>query len=73
MQEVFFLLRIMMLKMASTVITEMWPRIWPHLVTELFQLFSPKLKTVKDPRLRVEGLKFLEMLSTLGIEEFQSF
>jgi hypothetical protein len=38
---VIFMLRIMMLKLSAPTISEMWPRIWPHVLTELLAIFSP--------------------------------
>ena len=67
---VLFTLRIMMLRLDSPCISEMWPRVWPHVLTELFTIFSNNAVTVE---LKVEALKLLEILSTLGIEEFHMF
>jgi len=67
---VMFTLRIMMLRLDAPCISEMWPRVWPHVLTELFTIFSNNSVTVE---LKVEALKLLEILSTLGIEEFHMF
>jgi hypothetical protein len=68
---VFFTLRIMVLRLSAPVISEMWPRIWPHVLTELLTIFQPQ--SAVDNLLKVEAVKFLEILSTLGIEEFHMF
>jgi len=67
---VLFAFRVLMVKSSPAVLEEIWPRLWPHIFAELVPVFRASRG---DWKLRLEALKVIELLSVLGLEEFQMY
>ena len=68
--SVLFAFRVLIIKSSPGVLEEIWPRLWPHIFAELAMV----LKAGKGEwNQRLEALKVIELLSVLGLEEFQMY
>jgi hypothetical protein len=67
--EVLLCLRVFFYNLSPPVISEMWPRLWPHLLTELIQIFEKK----EPISHMLAALKLLELLSAITNEEFHMY
>lgn len=67
---VLFAFRVLVVKSSPAVLEEIWPRLWPHIFAELVPVFR---SSKGDWKLRLEALKVIELLSVLGLEEFQMY
>jgi len=66
---VLFCVRILILRLSSVTLNELFRNIWPHLLTLLIQIFNHK-NTNKSPNLVLAALKLIELMSIVGMEEF---
>lgn len=71
----FFLTRVLLIRLNSQVLTESLRKLWPHLLNELicvFEVDKEQMKKDKDnENLTIEAIKLVELLSSLNIEDFQ--
>lgn len=80
---VFFLTRVILIRLNTQTLTEALRKLWPHLLTELISVFetrsadpengNSKANTALDKEnadLTIEAIKLVELLSSLNIEEF---
>ena len=70
---VLFAFRVLLIKSSNAVLEEIWPRLWPHLYTELIPIFSVKNPGKVNLAHKLGALKVIELLSILGMEEFQLY
>ena len=66
---VLFTVRVLLLKLSHTVLSNVWPQLWPHLLTELMQMMQ-MMQTEENLQLRYAALKFLDLISAINNEEF---
>jgi len=66
---VIFCVRVLILRLSSLILNELFRNIWPHLLTLLIQIFNKK-NTQKNPNLILAALKLIELMSIVGLEEF---
>eukprot|EP01016_Furgasonia_blochmanni_P038515 TRINITY_DN4669_c0_g1_i1.p1 TRINITY_DN4669_c0_g1~~TRINITY_DN4669_c0_g1_i1.p1 ORF type:complete len:646 (+),score=181.01 TRINITY_DN4669_c0_g1_i1:128-1939(+) len=66
---ILFCIRILILRLSSITLAELFRSIWPMLLTLLIQIFNRK-NTNKNPNLILAGLKLIELISVIGLEEF---
>jgi hypothetical protein len=69
-QQLFLLSRILMVRLETTQLAEALRKLWPHLLNELVNVFDCNGKKV-DYLLQIEGIKIVELMSQLNIEDFQ--
>ena len=69
--QLFLLSRIIMLRLTSTQLAEALRKLWPHLLAELVSVFDVQPGDKRDYRLTIEGIKIVELMSQLNIEDFQ--
>lgn len=69
----FFLTRVMLIRLNFQTLTEALRKLWPHLLNELISVFESKDVTDKEENtdLTIEAIKLVELLSSLNIEDFQ--
>ena len=69
----FFLTRVMLIRLNFQTLTEALRKLWPHLLNELISVFEAKDVTDKEENtdLTIEAIKLVELLSSLNIEDFQ--
>jgi|TARA_B110000285_G_scaffold218600_1_gene268217 hypothetical protein len=71
----FFLTRVMLIRLDFQTLTEALRKLWPHLLNELISVFEIKQesqgKDKDDTDLTIEAIKLVELLSSLNIEDFQ--
>lgn len=63
---VLFTVRILLLKLSHTALSNIWPQLWPHILTELMQMMQPD----ENIHLKYVALKFLDLISAVNSEEF---
>ena len=68
----FFLTRVLLIRLNFQTLTEALRKLWPHLLNELIAVFEIKVETMdKDHTdLTIEAIKLVELLSSLNIEDF---
>ena len=66
---IMFCIRILILRLSSTTLAELFRNIWPMLLTLLITTFNKK-NTAKNPNLILAALKLIELISIIGLEEF---
>lgn len=71
----FLLSRILMLRLSTVNLAEALRKLWPHLLNELVNAFDTnnthKKHSAEDFMLYAEGIKLIELMSQLNIEDFQ--
>lgn len=70
----FFLTRVMLIRLNFQTLTETLRKLWPHLLNELISVFEVKQGEIMDAEnteLTIEAIKLVELLSSLNIEDFQ--
>ena len=60
-----------MLRLTSAQLAEALRKLWPHLLAELVSVFDVAPGDKRDYRLTIEGIKIVELMSQLNIEDFQ--
>lgn len=68
--QLFLLSRILMLRLSTTALAEALRKLWPHLLNELVNVFDVQTSTERDYLLQIEGMKIVELMSQLNIEDF---
>lgn len=79
---VFFLTRVMLIRLNTQTLTEALRKLWPHLLSELISVFETRSIDVEagtknnmidreNADLTIEAIKLVELLSSLNIEDFQ--
>lgn len=69
--QLFLLSRIIMLRLTTDQLAEALKKLWPHLLAELVSVFDPAPNERRDLFLTIEGIKIVELMSQLNIEDFQ--
>jgi len=69
----FFLTRVMLIRLKLPNLTEALRKLWPHLLNELISVFEVKHDQMDEENsmLTIEAIKLVELLSSLNIEDFQ--
>lgn len=71
---ILFCIRVLILRLSSKNLEELFSKIWPMLLTLLLQIFSPQRvgqkQEIKNTNLLVAGLKLIELMSVAQIDEF---
>ena len=69
----FFLTRVMLIRLNFQTLTEALRKLWPHLLNELISVFEVKNEAMdkENTDLTIEAIKLVELLSSLNIEDFQ--
>jgi hypothetical protein len=67
--QLFLLSRILMLRLSTSALAEALRKLWPHLLNELVNVFDCSLQE-RDLVLQIEGMKVVELMSQLNIEDF---
>jgi len=68
--QLFLLSRIIMLRLAADQLVEALKKLWPHLLAELVSVFDPAPGEKRDFLLTIEGIKIVELMSQLNLEDF---
>lgn len=82
---VFFLTRVMLIRLNTQTLTEALRKLWPHLLSELISVFETRSNDLEPngqpmnklgidretADLTIEAIKLVELLSSLNIEDFQ--
>jgi hypothetical protein len=70
---VLLTIRVLVFKLSPAVLTELWPRIWPHLMSEMLEILTAyhASSSPRNCQLVLACLKLLELMSLLNTEEFQ--
>lgn len=76
---VFFLTRVMLIRLNTQTLTEALRKLWPHLLNELISVFEMRSDAEQQQqaldqessKLTIEAIKLVELLSSLNIEDFQ--
>jgi hypothetical protein len=70
--QLFLLCRILMLRLPPQKLEETMRRLWPHLLSEMVSVFDkqPEDLDIGTLQLTFEGLKLIELMSQLNIEDF---
>jgi len=70
---VFLTIRILVFKLSPANLSELWPRIWPHLMSEILEILAAyrNSNTSKHCQLVLACIKLLELMSLLNTEEFK--
>jgi hypothetical protein len=66
---ILFCIRILILRLSSVTLNDLFRNIWPILLTLLIQVFNKK-NTQKNPNLILAALKLIELMSIVQLEEF---
>lgn len=66
LSDIFLTIRAMLVKLSSNCINDIWPRLWPHVFTEIITLF----KGHSNNSALISALKLLEQLSAINHEQF---
>ena len=69
--QLFLLSRIIMLRLNSDWLAGALKKLWPHLLAELVSVFDVGSTERRDYWLTIEGIKIVELMSQLNIEDFQ--
>ena len=72
----FFLTRVLLLRLSLQTLTEALRKLWPHLLHELISVFEARtnengVNERENTDLIIEAIKLVELLSSLNIEDFQ--
>jgi hypothetical protein len=76
---VFFLTRVMLIRLNTQTLTEALRKLWPHLLNELISVFETRSDAEQQQqqaldqessKLTIEAIKLVELLSSLNIEDF---
>lgn len=68
----FFLTRVMLIRLNTQALTDALRKLWPHLLNELISVFEKDDNLDKDnTEMTIEAIKLVELLSSLNIEDFQ--
>lgn len=70
----FFLTRVLLIRLNFQTLTEALRKLWPHLLNELISVFESKQEgniNSDESDLTIEAIKLIELLSSLNIEDFQ--
>jgi hypothetical protein len=76
---VFFLTRVMLMRLNTKILTETLRKLWPHLLNELISVFEMRSESdqqlghtldQESSKLTIEAIKLVELLSSLNIEDF---
>ena len=62
-----------MLRLSATSLAEVLRKLWPHLLNELVNVFDSSQQnpgSERDYLLQIEGMKVVELMSQLNIEDF---
>ena len=60
-----------MLRLSVSALAEVLRKLWPHLLNELVNVFDVNNKDgERDYLLQIEGMKVVELMSQLNIEDF---
>lgn len=76
---VFFLTRVILIRLNFQTLTEALRKLWPHLLNELISVFEIKQEQPQqngqldkeNTDLTIEAIKLVELLSSLNMEDFQ--
>lgn len=68
--QLFLLSRILMLRLSTSALAEALRKLWPHLLNELVNVFDVSTGGERDLVLQIEGMKIVELMSQLNIEDF---
>lgn len=68
--QLFLLSRILMLRLSTSALAEALRKLWPHLLNELVNVFDVAQGSERDYLLQIEGMKIVELMSQLNIEDF---
>mmetsp|Transcript_7964 Transcript_7964/g.7834 ORF Transcript_7964/g.7834 Transcript_7964/m.7834 type:complete len:297 (-) Transcript_7964:33-923(-) len=63
---VFFCIRVLLVKLSPQLLNDIWPRIWPHTLTELLQILEANSKIPNC----LAALKLIDTMIVLNIQEF---
>jgi len=70
----FFLTRVLLIRLNFQTLTEALRKLWPHLLNELISVFEVKQEggaiSKEETDLTIEAIKLIELLSSLNIEDF---
>ncbi|CAD8052257.1 unnamed protein product [Paramecium primaurelia] len=66
---IIFCIRILVLRLSQSSLTQVFRKIWPYLISMLIQIFDRKGKQA-NPYLLISGLKLIELFSLFQLEEF---
>lgn len=68
----FFLTRVMLIRLNFQALTDALRKLWPHLLNELITVFEVKEEDIdkENTELTIEAIKLVELLSSLNIEDF---
>ena len=69
--QLFLLSRIIMLRLQPDWLAGALKKLWPHLLAELVSVFDVAATDRRDYWLTIEGIKIVELMSQLNIEDFQ--
>ena len=69
--QLFLLSRIIMLRLSADWLAGALKKLWPHLLAELVSVFDLAPTERRDYWLTIEGIKIVELMSQLNIEDFQ--
>lgn len=59
-----------MLRLSTSALAEALRKLWPHLLNELVNVFDVAQGSERDYLLQIEGMKIVELMSQLNIEDF---
>ena len=59
-----------MLRLSPSALAEALRKLWPHLLNELVNVFDLANGESRDYLLQIEGIKIVELMSQLNIEDF---
>lgn len=59
-----------MLRLSPSALAEALRKLWPHLLNELVNVFDLTNGESRDYLLQIEGIKIVELMSQLNIEDF---
>ena len=75
---IFFIMRVLILRLSPTHLSELFRNIWPILLTLLIDVFQQRppehgKRTKTDICVMLAGLKLLELLSICNVDEFNLY
>jgi hypothetical protein len=59
-----------MLRLSTQALADALRKLWPHLLNELVNVFDVPNYENRDYLLQIEGIKIVELMSQLNIEDF---
>ena len=68
--QLFLLSRILMVRLEAASLADALRKLWPHLLAELVSVFDTS-QNDRDFLLQIEGIKIVELMSQLNLEDFQ--